>query len=138
MKSKDWRPTAYVETAPGVVAEEEADAGLDRRRSLLEFLRQLVALDAAALLLTVTLLGRAFTQPVQRGAVALAIGAFLLSLAGAGIAFLGGLLRQTHAGSPHASAGDARAHAGATFASFFAFAFGLGALAWFFFANWFR
>ena len=139
MKSKDWRPTAFVETAPGVVAEEEADASrLDRRRSLLQFLRQLVALDAAALLLTVTLLGRAFTQPVQRGAVALAIGAFLLSLAGAGITFLGGLLRQAHVGSTHASAGDARAHAGATFASFFAFAFGLGALAWFFFANWFR
>ena len=139
MKSKDWRPTAFVETAPGVVAEEEADASrLDRRRSLLQFLRQLVALDAAALLLTVTLLGRAFTQPVQRGAVALAIGAFLLSLAGAGIALLGGLVRQALVGSPPASAGDARAHAGATFASFFAFAFGLGALAWFFFANWFR
>jgi hypothetical protein len=139
MKSKDWRPTAFVETAPGVLTEEEAEASrLEQRRSLFEFLRLLLALDAAGLLLTVTLLGRAFTQPVQRGAVALAVGAFLLSLAGAGIAFLGGLLRQARVGSPHALPGDARARAGATIASFFAFAFGLGALAWFFFANWFR
>ncbi len=139
MNSKDWRPTAFVETAPGVVTEEEADASRgEQRRSLLAFLRQLVALDAAALLLTVTLLGRAFVQPVQPGAVALALGAFLLSLSGAGIALLGGLLRSVRVGAPHASALPARARVGAAFASFFAFAFGLGALTWFFFANWFR
>jgi hypothetical protein len=140
MKSKDWRPTAFVETAPGVVTEEEAEAGRrDRRRSLLAFLRQLVALDAAALLLTVTLLGRAFAQPVQRGAVALAIVAFLLGLVAAGIALLGGILHAVRVGSPHdASHGGTRALTGAALATFFVFAFGLGALAWFFFANWFR
>ena len=139
MKSKDWRPTAFVETAPGVVTEQEAEASRgEERRSLRSFLRELVALDAAALLLTVSLLGRAFVQPVQRGAVVLAIAAFLLSLAGAGIAFLAGLGQPVRVGSPHASAGPARARAGAAFASFFALAFGLGALAWFFVANWFR
>jgi hypothetical protein len=140
MKSKDWRPTAFVETAPGGDTEEAAEASpVAPRRSLLALLRQLVTLDALALLLSVTFLARAFAQPVQRDAVALAIGAFLLSLVGAGIALLSGTLQSVRVGSPHdASRGGARAHAGAALAAFVVFAFGLGALAWFFFANWFR
>ncbi len=137
MKSKDWRPTAFAETSPGVVTEEEADAVRRHRRgSLLAFLRQLLVLDTAALLLTVTLIGRAFAQPVQRGAVAFAVGAFLLGLASAGLSFLFGLQWPARVGSPQASAPDSRALAVATVASFLAFAAGAVALAWFFFANW--
>jgi len=140
MKSKDWRPTAFVETAPGVVTEVEAEAHrLARRRELLALLRRLLALDAAALLLTVALVGRAFAQPVQqRGAVALAIAAFLAGAVAAGVALFSALPPTLRIGAPHPPARGTRPLAAVALGVFVAFAFGLGALALFFFANWFR
>ena len=128
MKSKEWRPTAFVETAPGGVIEQEADASrLDRDRSLLEFIRHLMTLDTAALVLTVALIEKAFAQPLKRVAVAVAVGAFLLSLAIGGVAHLALLSKSPRFGAPAWS-----------LATFVAFAAGVGALAWFFFANWIR
>jgi len=47
MNSKDWRPTAFVDTAPGVVTEPDAEAWrLEQQRLLLAFIRHLMALAA--------------------------------------------------------------------------------------------
>jgi len=139
MKSKDWRPTAFAETAPGVVTEEEADASrLEQRRSLLEFLRHLMTLDTAVLVLTVALIEKAFAAPQKRAAVAVAVGAFLLSLAAGGLAHLVLLANGPRVGASRISSSDRRIYWVAATATFVAFAVGVGALAWFFFANWFR
>lgn len=139
MKSKDWRPTAFVETAPGVVTEQEADASrLEQRRSLFEYLRHLMTLDTAALVLTVTLAEKVFAQPQRREAVGVAVGAFLLSLMLGGVAHLALLARSPRIGERHAPDGDRRAIVAWSLATFAAFAVAVGALAWFFFANWFR
>ncbi|MCE9658829.1 MAG: hypothetical protein K8R60_09740 [Burkholderiales bacterium] len=139
MKSKDWRPTAFVETAPGVVGEAEAEARRgEQRSSLLVLLRQFVALHAAALLLTVALVGRSFAQPVQRGAVAIAIAAFLAGTVAAGVAHFSALPGTLRVGSPHVPASGTRALASVALGVFIAFALGLAGLSVFFFANWFR
>ena len=139
MKSKDWRPTAFVDTAPGVVTEQEAETWrLQQRRSLLEFIRHLMTLDTAALVLTVTLIEKAFAQPLKRDAVAAAVGAFLLSLAIGGVAHLALLSKSPRVGARRTPAGDRHALVAWSLATFVAFAVGVGALAWFFFANWSR
>ena len=139
MKSKDWRPTAFVDTAPGVVTEQEADASrLEQRRSLLDFIRHLMTLDTAALMLIVALIEKAFAQPLKRVAVAVAVGAFLLSLAIGGVAHLGAALEKPAGRRPAHAGGRSDALLAWSLATFVAFAVGVGALAWFFFANWFR
>jgi hypothetical protein len=61
MNSKDWRPTAFVDTAPGVVTEQDAGTWrLDQRRTLPAFIRHLMTLATLALVLTVTLIEKAF------------------------------------------------------------------------------
>ena len=76
MNSKDWRPTAFVDTAPGVVTEPDAEAWrLEQQRLLLAFIRHLMALATVALVLTVPLIEKAFAQPRRHEAVAVAIGA---------------------------------------------------------------
>ncbi|MEP7300625.1 MAG: hypothetical protein ABI699_03790 [Caldimonas sp.] len=136
MKSKEWRPTAFAETAPGVAGEAETGAG-EQRRAIGALLLRLLTLDAGALVLSVLLLGRAFAQPVQRAAAALALGVFLLVLIGAGLAYL-----HWHASAPRAGAArpsaDDRLAAQAAGALFAGFALGCAALAWFFWSNWFR
>jgi hypothetical protein len=139
MGSKDWRPTAFAETAPGIVGEEEAEASrLEQRRSLLAFIRHLMTLDTVALVLTVALAEKAFAQPLKRGAVAVAVGAFLLSLAIGGVAHLARLANGPRVGDRHAPADDRNVLPAWSLATFVAFAAAVGALAWFFFANWNR
>lgn len=139
MKSKDWRPTAFIETAPGVVSEEEADASrADRRRALYELLRHLMTLDSVALVLTVTLIEKVFVQPVHRAAVAVAVGAFMLSLIVGGFAYFNLLAAHPRVGSAHPSSADQRTLVGTTAATLLAFVSGMGALAWFFCKNWLR
>ena len=138
MNNKDWRPTAFVETAPGGVAEQEADASrLEQRRSLLEFIRQLMTLDTAVLVLTVALIEKAFAQPLKRVAVAVAVGGFLLSLVLGGVAHLALLSPSPRVDARHTPA-DRNALMAWSLATFVAFAIGIGALAWFFFTNWYR
>lgn len=139
MKNKDWRPTAFAETAPGAVTEEEADASrVDQRRALYEFLRHLMTLDSAALVFTVTLIEKAFAQPVHRAAVAIAVGSFLASLIGGAVTYVSLLASYPRVGTPRASASERRTSLGALAATVFGFASGLGALAWFFWMNWIR
>ena len=139
MKSKDWRPTAFAETAPGAVTEEEADANrVDQRRALYGFLRHLMTLDAAALVFTVALIEKAFVQPVHRAAIGIAIGAFLVSLVGAGITYVSQLASYPRVGTPRMSSSDRRISLWALTATVFGFGSGMGALAWFFWTNWFR
>ena len=139
MNSKDWRPTAFVDTAPGVVSEDEARLWrLQQRGTLLEFIRHLMLLDTWALVLTVTLIEKAFVQPLQRPAVSVAIGAFLLSLAIGGTAHLSLLAASRRVGARRAPEGDRRALLTWSLATFFAFAVAIGALAGFFLANWLR
>jgi MFS family permease len=139
MNSKDWRPTAFVDTAPGVVTEQDAQTWrLDRRRALFAFIRHLMTLATVALVLTVTLIERAFAREQSREVVAMAIGAFLLSLAIGGAAHLALLATSRRVGARHAPEGDGRALLMWSLATFVAFAAGIGALAGFFFVNWFR
>jgi len=133
MSSKDWRPTAFVETAPGGITEEEADTNRRaQRRSLLAFVQRLVALDAAALLLVVTLVEKAFAQPQRREWVGVAVGAFVLAVAVGGVATL-----MLNAGRRGPSS-DPRPSLAAAGATFLCFVVGIAALAAFFLANWLR
>lgn len=139
MTSKDWRPTAFVETAPGVVTDEEAEASrAERRRTLYEIVRHLMTLDAAALVFTVTLVGKAFSQPVQRASVGIAVIAFLVSLAGGALSNLMLLASQPRAGAPHMSSRDLRFYIASAVLTAVGFILGMALLAAFFWANWFR
>ena len=139
MKSKDWRPTAFVDTAPGVVSEQEANTWRrQQRRSLLGFIRHLMTLDTAALMLIVAFIEKAFAQPLNRLAVAVAVGAFLLSLAIGGVAHLALLSKSPRVGARYTPADDRNALIAWSLATFVAFAVAVGGLAWFFFANWVR
>ena len=138
MNSKDWRPTAFVETTPGVIGEEEADAGgLEQRRSLRAFVLRVVSLDTAALVLVVALIDKAFAQPQRRELVAVAVGAFLLSVVAGGVSTL---LLDAGASRPGARrpAGAPRGWLAAAGATFLVFVAGIAALAGFFLANWLR
>jgi len=137
MSSKDWRPTAFVETTPGVAGENEVDAGRSWRRSLLAFVLRLISLDTMALVLVVALIEKAFAQPQRREWVAVAVGAFVLSAAVGGVSAL--LL---NAGAWRAGAGRQPDHPrrwlAAAGATFLGFVVGIAALAGFFLANWLR
>ena len=138
MKSNDWRPTAFADTAPGVVGEEEVDASRrERRLSLHAFVQRLVAVDALALVLVVTLIEKAFAQPLRRELVAVAIGALLLGAAVGGVGTL-----VMNASGPRAGArrpaGEVRAALAAAGAAFLCLVVGIVALAGFFLANWLR
>jgi hypothetical protein len=138
MNSKDWRPTAFVDTAPGIVTEHEAAASRDEQRGqLLAFLRSLLTLDTFALLLIWSLIDKAFAAAQRREAVTIAVGAFLLSLAIGGLAHLALLASGPTLGARHAPTGG-RALLACAAATFAAFGVGVAALAWFFFANWLR
>ena len=138
MSSNDWRPTAFVDTAPGVVTEQEAGASRhEQRGQLLAFVRSLLTLDTVAVLLIATLIDKAFASAQRREAVIAAVGAFLLSLAIGGVAHLALLARHPRVGARHAP-GDGRALLAWAAATFAAFAAGIAALSWFFLANWLR
>jgi len=133
MSSKEWRPTAFVETTPGGVGENEADAGRSApRRSLLGFVLRLVSLDTMALVLVVSLIEKAFAQPQRREWVAVAVVGFVLSAA------VGGLSALLLHGGARSSAADPRRWLVAAGATFLGFAVGIAALAGFFLANWLR
>jgi uncharacterized membrane-anchored protein len=139
MTSKDWRPTAFVETTPGVITEAQADASrLEQRRSLLELQRHLMTLDSAALLLTATLIEKVFAQPLQRAAIGVAVIAFLLSLAAGGISCLVLVADAPRVGAPRMSSSDKRDWLVAGSLTLLGFIVGIAALAWFFLVNWFR
>ena len=130
MSGKDWRPTAFVDTAPGVAPGQEVDASrLAQRRSVLAFIRHLSTLATAALVLTVTLTDKAFAQPLRREAVTVAVGAFLLSLVAGGLSSLVLIGK---------ASSDRRTGLALALATLLAFLVGAAALAWFFFANWLR
>jgi uncharacterized membrane protein YtjA (UPF0391 family) len=139
MTSKDWRPTAFVETAPGGVSEEETEATRgDRRRALYELLRHLMTLDALALVLTPTMVGRAFAQPLQRTSVGIAVVAFLVSLVAGTLTYLNLLADHPRAGAPQTSTGDLRFFMWTGVATVLGFVTGMVLLVVFFCANWFR
>lgn len=139
MTSKDWRPTAFVETAPGVVTEEEAEASRgEQRRAMHEFLRHLMTLDSAALVLTATLVEKAFAQPVQRASVGIAVLAFLGSLIVGSIAHLKLLSNPPRAGASQMSWSDLRLYRVSAILTLSGFILGMVLLAAFFWANWFR
>ncbi len=139
MTSKDWRPTAFVETAPGVVSEEEADASRsERHRAMYEFLRHLMTLDSAALVLTAMLVEKAFAQPVLRASVGIAVVAFLVSLIAGAVTYLNLLANRPHAGALQMPSGDMRLHLWTGLAAVLGFVVGMALLALFFWANWFR
>ena len=139
MNSKDWRPTAFVDTAPGGVPEPELDASrLERRRALLGFIRHLTTLATAALVLTVTLADRAFAQPLRREAVTVAVGAFLFSLVAGALSSLILVGRGPRAAPTPWPPDDRRAGLASALVTVLGFLAGAGALAWFFYANWRR
>jgi hypothetical protein len=139
MKPKDWRPTSFIETAPGASSDDAADAGrVEQRHALHGLLRHVMTSDALALVLVVSLIEKAFAQPTQRLAVAVAIAAFFLSLVCASIASLVSLASGPRAGALPAPASGRLANALASLATLLGLPIGMGALGWFFLANWLR
>lgn len=139
MSNRDWRPTAFVETAPGVVTEEEAETSRsDQRRVMYEFLRHVMTLDAVALVLTATLIARAFAQPVRRASVGIAVLLFLFSLMAGAVTHFKLLANQPRAGAPQMSSSDLRFYMMSAMLAVSSFILGMVLLATFFWANWFR
>jgi hypothetical protein len=139
MKAKDWRPTSFVDTAPGVMSKDQADdTRIEQRGALYGYLRHLMTLDAGALVLVASLLARAFVQPLQRGAVGMAVSAFFVSLFCGSVTHLILLANGPRVGAPRSSSGGLGACLVATVLTAVGFLLGLGALAWFFLVNWFR
>ena len=142
MKAKDWRPTSFVETAPGVVTgegEDEPDSTrIEQRRALYDYLRHLMTLDAGALVLVASLIEKVFVQPVQRVAVGVAVLALFVSLLFGSVTYLVLLANGPRVGAPRMPSSDQRAYLLTMMATLLGFLLGMGALAWFFLANWFR
>ena len=141
MKAKDWRPTSFVETAPGAMGEGEDEADstrIEQRRALYDYLRHLMTLDAGALVLVASLIEKVFVQPVQRVAVGVAVAAFFVSLFFGSVTYLVLLANGPRIGAPRISSSDRRSYLVTMMLTVFGFLLGMGALAWFFLANWFR
>jgi hypothetical protein len=99
MTSRDWRPTAFVETTPGRVSDDEADAArVARRATSAALLRLLLALDALALLV-VAAVTRDPASAFQRHACGVAVAAFLVGVVAAGVGSLGLLGHAPRAGA---------------------------------------
>jgi hypothetical protein len=138
MNSKDWRPTAFADTAPGIVTEQEAAASRHEQRShLLAFLRRLLTLDTVALLLIATLIEKAFAS-AQRRESRDDRGRRLPAQPGDRRPRPSRAAGDRAEGRRPACAGRGRALLACSAATFLAFAVGVAALAWFFFANWLR
>jgi hypothetical protein len=139
MKAKDWRPTSFVETAPGGMTDEEADASrLEQRRALHDFLRHLMTLDAGALVLVATLIEKVFAQPLQRNLVGVSIAAFFVSLLCGGVACLVLLAHAPRVGALRMPSSDRRTAVVTAVSTWLGFLVGVAALGWFFLVNWFR
>src|SRR5277367_5981048 len=139
MKPKDWRPTSFIETAPGAIGDDEADAGrVEQRHALHGLLCHVMTADALALVLVVSLIEKAFAQPTQRLAVAAAIAAFFLSLVCASVAYLVSLASGPRAGALRVPVNSRLANALTSLATLLGLPIGMGALGWFFLANWLR
>ena len=139
IKNNGWLPAAFADTAPGVYTADEADASRgERRRAVYDFLRQLLTLDAAALVLVTTLTDRIFSQPIHRAAIGVSVVAFLISLTCAGFTYLNLLAHYPIVGGPRVATSDRRAHEATMAATFLGFVVGMAALAWYFVANWVR
>ena len=139
MKAKDWRPTSFVETAPGGMNDEQAHASrLEQRRALYDFLRHLTALDAGALVLVVTLIEKAFAQPLQRVLVDVSVAAFFVSLLCGSVAHLVLLAQGPSVGALRTTSGDRPMAGLAAMSTWLGFLVGMAALGWFFLVNWFR
>jgi hypothetical protein len=139
MKPKDWRPTSFIETAPGAMGDDEADAGrVEQRHALHGLLGHVMTIDALALVLVASLIEKAFAQPTQRIAVAVAVAAFFLSLVFGSVAYLVSLASGPRAGALRTPASNPLANALTSMATLLGPPIGLGALGWFFLANWLR
>jgi hypothetical protein len=139
MKAKDWRPTSFVETAPGVTGEDEVDSSrIEQRRAVYDYLRHLMTLDAGALVLVASLIEKVFVQPVQRGAVGIAVSAFFLSLFCGSVTYMVLLANGPRVGALRMSSSDTRAYLVTMGLTLVGFLIGMGALAGFFLVNWFR
>ena len=139
MNAKDWRPTSFVETAPGVRGEDEDDrTRIEQRRALYAYLRHLMTLDAGALVLVASLIERAFAQPLHRAAMGAAVAAFLVSLCFGSLTYLVLLANGPRAGAPRIPSSHGRAYLLMAMLTLSGFLLAMGAIAWFFLVNWFR
>jgi hypothetical protein len=139
MKAKDWRPTSFVETAPGEIGEDQAEAArVERRRALYGFLRHLMALDAAALVLVATLIEKVFAQPLQRSLIGVSVAASFISLLFGGVAYVVLLAEGPRKGAQRASSSEPRIAILTSLFTLLGLLVAIGALGWFFLVNWFR
>ena len=130
---------SFAETEAGRMTEDEASSGLvEQRKAIFEFLRHLMTLDSAALVLIVTLIEKVFAAPGYRLAVGLAVGAFLVSLLGGGFTYLILLASYPRIGALRMTSSDRRDYLWAMQFTFLGFLVGMMALAWFFAGNWFH
>ena len=137
MKPKDWRPTSFVDTAPGAASDEDSTR-IEQRRALYDLLRRLMTLDAAALIVVALLVEKVFVPPMHRIAVGAAVGSFFVSLFFGCVTYLVLLANASLASELRMQPGDRRAFGAAALITVLGFLAGMGALAWFFLVNWFR
>ena len=128
----------YSETFPGALTDAEVGAGrIKQRKSVYEFLRHLMTLDAGALVLIATLVEKVFTQPTHRAYVGVSVLLFFLGLMGAGLTYLVLLANAPRVGALRMTSVDRGWYFWAMWATFSGFMTGMGFLAWFFAVNWF-
>ena len=133
------RSADFIATEPGVMTEEEADAGRsEQRRALYEFLRHLMTLDAGALVLVATIIEKVFPAPAHRAAIGLAVVAFLSSIVAAGISYLILLGNYPRVGAERMASQDRRVLFVSLTVTFTCFLMGMAMIAWFFLVNWWR
>lgn len=133
------RDPAFAETEAGRMTEDEAAPGLvEQRKAIFEFLRHLMTLDSAALVLIVTLVEKVFPQPIGRLHVGISILAFLLSLLAGGITYLILLAHYPREGTLRMTSSDRAWYLWTMTATLFGFIVGISELAWFFASNWFH
>lgn len=133
------RNPAYAETDPGLMTEAEVTPGfVEQRKAMFEFLRHLMTLDSAALILVATLIEKVFPQPTGRIHVGISILAFLFSLLGGGFTYLLLVAHYPRESSLRMTSSDRAWYLWTMMLAMVGFITGISELAWFFASNWFH
>ena len=136
---RDWRPTSFVETSPGLLTEEEATTGaVEQRKAVYDFLKHFMTLSSGALVLVATLIEKVFPQPIHRELVAMAMAGLAVSLVAGGLTYFILLAHYPRVGAVRMTSSDRRWYLASMAVMLTGFLTGMGSLVWFFVVNWLR